>query len=370
MALVLSVVIFFSVILKAFTHLFTLGYLPSPVLINILPHEGVVPSMEDDFGVALLKLGTACLEATQFSGLRNELVGIQEKQGPWVEISASGSNLFSTPKSLGGFGAEITKVEISELEDPYMDSAYWKELRTFWRAFFVNLAVFSWSVLMAVPGGRKGAEVARAAYHHRWWYGPRRWDVWRREAWAEPAHLRQRATLRRLEEVARRRRLTIDRYSHQGGVGVSTAITLRESTPQPIQYAQFLRGEIEVEDDEEDWQEGTESSSGASSSASDEEEEENLYRDLMAPTEPVEDLQPVLLAHLTSQTTTPLTRRRYAAILGSSSQDLPSQGLHDVVQDRRVAVQGNERDAWDDDRRRSCVVCTIEPRDTILWPCR
>ena len=373
MALVLFVVILFSAIIKAFTHLFTIGYLPSPVLVNILPHEGVVPSLEDDFSVALLKLGTACIEATQYSGLRNELVAIQERNGPWVEISTSGSDVYHGSRSSGGFGTEINNIEVSGLPDPKTEKPYWKEFKAFWGACFGALAMAGWSLLMATPGGRKAWETSRSLYQSRWWYGPRQWRFWRREAWAEPALFRQRNLLRRLEELARRRRSAIERYSQHASVGTSTAVELRESTPGPVAYAQYLRGEAEIEDDDVDWQDEEDNGSSETSSASDSESEQDLYRDLMAPTEP-EDLQPVLLAHLTSRKSTPLTRRRYAAILaGPSRSSTPQElqeGLQNVVQDRRLAIQAKDRDEWDDDRRRSCVVCTIEPRDTILWPCR
>jgi len=370
MALVLFVIIVFSVIIKALTHLFTLGYFPSPVLINVLPHEGVVPSLEDDFGVALLKLGTACIEATQYSGLRNELVSVQQKSGPWVDISASGSEVkrVSTP---GGFGTEINNIEVSELSDPNTEQPYWKELKAFGRACIFSLAGFGWSMLMAIPGGLKAWEKAKAVYHGRWWYGPRSWRFWRRAAWAEPPVFQQRATLRRLEDVARRRNLEIEWHSQMASQGVSTTVQLRQPTPAPIQYSQILRGEVVVEDDEVDWQEDNDDSSSETTGASNTELEEESYRDLRESTAPLDDVQPVLLAHLASEASTPLTRRRYAAILADvDAVSKPQQELQGIVQARRSAVQVKDRDEWDDDRRRCCVVCTIEPRDTILWPCR
>jgi len=371
MALVLFTVIAFSILIKALTHLFTIGHLPSPILVNILPHEGVIPSIEDDFSVALLKLGTACIEATQYSGLRNELVGISAKQGPWVEISGSGSDVFRSSRTSGGFGVEITDIEVSELADPHMEKPYWKELKAFGRACRNTLAMYSWSLLMAVPGGLKLWNAAKFTYQNRWYWGPRQIRFWRREAWREPPHLRQRAVLRRLEDIARLRNMAIERYSQDASIGVSTAVQLRQTTPAPIEYAQILSGEIEIEDDEEDWQDEADDSSSASSSASDGEEGQALYRDLIAPTEPEDDLQPVLLAHLTSRSSTPLTRRQYATLLVGLSRSLtPQNGLQDVIQDRRVTIQGKNQDEWDEDRRRCCVVCTIEPRDTILWPCR
>ena len=369
MALVLSVVIVFSIIIKAFTHLFTIGYLPSPVLVNLLPHEGVIPSIEDDFGVALLKLGTACIEATQYSGLRNELVAVEQKKGPWVELSASSSDVYSWHPG-GGFHTEITNFDVSELK-ANEESIYWTEMGLFRRACFASLASLGWSLLLATPGGLKAWELTKAAYRTRWWYGPRRWWFWRRQVWAAPPQFQQQAAaIRRLEAVAQQHASA--RHAHDDSSATSTAVQLRQATPDPLDYGRFLRGEIDLEDDDEEWQDKEDGNSSNSTSESDGEEEQNLYQDMMAPTElpNSDDLQPVLLAHLTTHSVSPLTRRRYADIVHTPSHASSSEGLHDVVLDRRLAVQSSARDEWDDDRRRSCVVCTIEPRDTILWPCR
>ena len=138
-------------------------------------------------------------------------------------------------------------------------------------------------------------------------------------------------------------------------------------------YTNYLSGQGQIEDDEEEWEDETDGASSSSSGISDAEEERDLYRDLMVPDDQADgSLQPVLLAHLTSGSSGPLTRMRYNSIFAGQARGV---GMMDVINDRR-AISGNsggdsrERNDWDEDRRRCCVVCTVEARDTILWPCR
>jgi hypothetical protein len=86
---------------------------------------------------------------------------------------------------------------------------------------------------------------------------------------------------------------------------------------------------------------------------------------------------------MTSSSPGPLTRRSYSRLLAqASSPSPPSQEplltndaverYIDVLQRRRVeaSTRKAERDEDEEERKRMCVVCTVEPRDTILWPCR
>jgi hypothetical protein len=150
-------------------------------------------------------------------------------------------------------------------------------------------------------------------------------------------------------------------------------------TPSTSAYDDFLRGEIgsDDEDDQADWEDGASDSDGTVTVMADDEEvpehEPELYRDLMQDqAESSNALQPVLLAHLTSSSSSPLTRRQYASILSSasSSRSLTPSRLEEIVHDRRMAMADRRTDEWDDERRKSCIVCMTEPRDTILWPCR
>jgi len=364
MALFLSVIIVLSIALKAFTHLFTLGHLPSPVFVNLLPHEGVFPSVEDDFGVVLLKVGTACIESTQYSGLRNELISIEERPGPWVELTSGGSEVRKNRNyQAGGFGAEVTDFEISSIEEPQQHSAYWREWRTFWHAVGSTMTSFVWSVIMSTAFGRRCVRLVKEMWHSRWWYGPRQWRFWRRAAWVEPPERRQRIARQKYQEyLAKIQKKREERESR----AKSTALQLRDETPVP--WREVLRGEVDLEDDEEDWQDDSSSTSSGSGASDDEDDQREMYRQLVADhTE--EDLQPVLMAHFTNNST-PLTRRRYAAILSSPSRPTSSSALTHVIDDRRMATAGKERDDWDEERKRCCVICTIEERSVILWPCR
>ena len=136
---------------------------------------------------------------------------------------------------------------------------------------------------------------------------------------------------------------------------------------------------------------GSDSSDGSSSSSDEEEDSEveddfspsALYSDLSSPArrpasfptpstsnaltpyEPADSYGPVLLAHHFSSGS-PLTRRRYRALASPGSQAFSS-----AVMERREEVARKE---WggqkDEGRQRCCVVCQVEERSIICWPCR
>ncbi|GAA6022078.1 hypothetical protein JCM10207_001041 [Rhodosporidiobolus poonsookiae] len=106
------------------------------------------------------------------------------------------------------------------------------------------------------------------------------------------------------------------------------------------------------------------------------------------------DLTPYLLAHsVTPSRRGPLTRRRFKALL-PSSPPLSSAHAHDhyagaehalssAVAHRRHEVLARAGEAgdvrewmdrrraeWREGRSRFCVVCTVEEREVVLWPCR
>ncbi|BGP19332.1 hypothetical protein JCM10213v2_007421 [Rhodosporidiobolus nylandii] len=109
-----------------------------------------------------------------------------------------------------------------------------------------------------------------------------------------------------------------------------------------------------------------------------------------------EELAPYLLAHhLAPSSSAPLTRRRYQALLPSSQPSYPStphareEATSSAIAVRRDAllrraqreglenVEGGiegwmerKREEWRDGRSRFCVVCTVEERTVVLWPCR
>ncbi|GAA5989048.1 hypothetical protein JCM10908_006284 [Rhodotorula pacifica] len=133
-----------------------------------------------------------------------------------------------------------------------------------------------------------------------------------------------------------------------------------------------------------------------------------LYSDLSHPqqrnddTLSPEELAPYLLAHHLSSSSQsgPLTRRRYRALLpggvgvqqrnGDDHNDdggiaaLSSAIEHrraEVVRTARARTAGGgdsdvarwmeeEREKWREGKSRFCVVCTVEERTVVLWPCR
>jgi hypothetical protein len=361
--------------------LFTYGYIPSPVWSNLLPHEGVNPSIEDDFGVALLKLGTACMEATQYSGLRNELVGIEERSGPQLSLSAIGSEVIKPLANVGGFNAEITDIQVSQLELPNTRNAYYAGLNSFWKAFGKTLLGFGWMIVLSTPVGRKAVKICQSSWKRRWWYGPRQWTFWRRAAWAEPERYRRQViTARQIwESHVEAARARAEFPLTTGGLRRRRLTARARDEDNTRSYDDFLTGEVgsDDEDEQEDWDDEDADSDGTVTVMADDEDvpehEPELYRDLMQDSsEPSFALQPVLMAHLTSSSSSPLTRRQYASILSTatSSRSLTPSRMEEVVHERRVAMAGRTSDEWDEERRKSCIVCMTEPRDTILWPCR
>lgn len=362
--------------------------------------------MEDDFGVALLKLGTACMEATQYSGLRNELIGIEERVGPTLQLSATSGDVIKPHLArMGGFNAEITEIEVSRLEDPHSRHVYFAELASFWKSFGTALVNFGWTIILSTPVGRKIFQLVKASWTRRWWYGPRSWRFWTRRAWAEPARFRRHRQVRTARQIwedhvkATRARASAMADTVSNNPNMRRRITRQTGTedddetrgrlfsmsptptPATSVYDDFLRGEVmsDDEDAEEEWEDGMSDSDGTVTVMADDEEvlehdEPELYRDLMTHhTEPSTELQPVLLAHLTSSSSSPLTRRQYASIIStaSSSRTPTPSRMEEVIQDRRNLMASRERsDDWDEERRKACIVCMTEPRDTILWPCR
>lgn len=393
LALVLSVIIGCTMMIRAITLIFTHGYIPSPIWRSLLPHEGALPSVEDDIGVALLKLGVTCIETTQFSGLRNELAPIAEPQ-PQVRLTGDNSVMLGgATGASSGFGARIDKIEAVELRDPNAESPYLTQLARFWEACIQLVHNVFWTMLLSTWVGRDLYRLAWRMYQGRWWYGPREWQFWRAAAWDAPPRRRvpREPPLLIAWAIAKARRQTLARMSRQR---LPEPTIVPHDVAQAWAYDEVLRGEVEVEDDDgdaDDWRsEGT--SASAESFSEGEEDEALLYRDLVHSdynfAEGEEDeaassaIQPILLAHLTSTSSSPLTRRRYAQILSSGPGPTspspstvattadPLQAAITARQSETAAVPRNNADEWDEERRHSCVICMVQTRDVILWPCR
>ena len=166
-------------------------------------------------------------------------------------------------------------------------------------------------------------------------------------------------------------------------------------------YERFLRGE-EISDDEDDEEAMLSSGLGEDDESNGEEEEDDsgltdreaeavsLFKDFLRNTgsDRFNNTGEMVLAHLVhsaNQTegmegSSPLTRRRWNDMLNRKDSRRGSSGSwsdqgedvfwddggHDVALERRDREDGAE----EGHAQSTCVICTIEARDIICWPCR
>ncbi|CAE6392339.1 unnamed protein product [Rhizoctonia solani] len=244
-----------------------------------LAHQSLLPSRSDDYAVALLKLGSACIEVTAMAGFGNEVSPIHTPDT--IYISHSGPVIPKLSNAPSGLAREIKSVHAVEADNSsthtWLDVAWTKEV------------------------GRFGERVARVAR-----------GVW--------------GVVTRRERARAENERTV-RHKVEGEV-----YDIQEV------YARYLLGEEVMSDDEDDeFEPGADAEDSESDfdACSEEEEEQKeqeedvsaptLYADLARRSLPpqsrsresspsVPALTPMLIAHLTSPSKTPLTRNKYTAL--------------------------------------------------------
>lgn len=319
-----------------------------------------MPKWEEDFSVVLFRLGTASLEATSVAGLSNEVGSIAVAHRPQVAETPSGiveidragyvsvSPAFEghgkskVPKR--GFANEINTVKAKVKGAPGellgMDSV----LDVRWQQ---ELGKFVGAVIKVLRG-----------------------------VWRAVLALIRRQPLPSPVAPTQERELVEDNPGTEGDEEGDFDV-----------YERFLRGESlsDVDDDDFDPQRDpsqTVVSQGTPTSLSDDEEDSEedpsepvqLFSDLSNDTS-ASNSTSVLLAHMTSTSSSPLTRRRYTSLLSGTDriarEDVADDWDSLGAQQREVKLAA--RDFGDDglsESRRNCVICTVEPRDIICWPCR
>lgn len=79
----------------------------------------------------------------------------------------------------------------------------------------------------------------------------------------------------------------------------------------------------------------------------------------------------VLMAHLSRRQDGPLTRRGYRHLIGGQSHaEQEAQHLIDVIGQRRANPTPSVAEPSERERMRLCVICYIEDRTIICWPCK
>ncbi|KAI0076423.1 hypothetical protein K474DRAFT_1597913 [Panus rudis PR-1116 ss-1] len=323
--------------LNALTQLFLTGSISKPLIGHT---ASLMPKWDEDFNIVLLRLGTASLEATSVAGWGNEVGGVgaasvlsalartRPEDGGVVELGRAGV-ISLKPSVTGeqvkrGFANEITRVKAGSTNSDYwLDSV----VNATWRREALRFGKAVWSVL-------KG--------------------LWRL------------VTFRRSPALP-----------ESTDVQPGTPEEDVDDSEQDV-YERFLRGDM-VSDDEDDAFEPPSRQDSVPQTPLDLSDTEdtgedtaNLYADLST-TSSASAPAPLLLAHMVDTSSSPLTRRRYSSLV-SQSQSRPSAVTTDdwdaFLLQRRVQKLSRGSSEAEDDSRRNCVVCTVEPRDIICWPCR
>ncbi|KAH9059981.1 hypothetical protein EDB87DRAFT_648340 [Lactarius vividus] len=306
----------------------------------------LMPKWDEDFSSALLRLGIASLEATSVVGLGNEVSGISLTENPEtvkyqvqygeVEMNRAGvsSITHATEDHEGhhtrkeGFSNEIRRVRVgpSSQNDPLVDTTWFMECRRF------------------------GYAVARFGLG----YGQMMGRILR----GQPVFLRPQPGQNQ----------PLDVWS-------ATASQEDETTTSAQQdlYERFLSGEALSDDDEEFSPSSNLVPQHDDDNDSDTPDEEvdtlALYNDLSATTSSSATAS-LLLAHMANTSPSPLTRRRYRNLVSGQLDlaDHEESAWDAFVDDKRG--KASQQNTTNNESPRNCVICTVEERQIICWPCR
>ncbi|KAJ7164656.1 hypothetical protein C8R43DRAFT_1232787 [Mycena crocata] len=340
-----------TVVLNALTQLILTGSIARPLLglgLSGSTTDGAwvwAPPYDEDWGVVLLRVGTASLEATGLRGWGNEMPAVSAAlPSRYPEYGAARLAISGAVQVSSGYGTvgaarryrrrglanEVREVDVgagagSRAFGADLINLQW--IKEVWRFLAV-----AWVVGRSLVGGLWGYIMS----------GGKTWGGRERATPAEHVN-------------------AVPVPEQMGGLAEEED---DDDDQEDVMYGRFLRQE-EISDDEDDPAQDWDL--GDSSESEDEQEQERelggaetveLYTDLGPTTS-----APVLLAHMTHDGESPLTRRRYGSLVDSGPQ-LPALPVIPPPVSRAAPVQPL------DETRRNCVICTCDPREIICWPCR
>ncbi|KAJ7264011.1 hypothetical protein B0H12DRAFT_1180471 [Mycena haematopus] len=356
--LLLTIVL--TVFLNALTQLILTGRIARPLL-GLGLSGGTSPSgawvwappYDEEWGVVLLRVGTASLEATGLRGWGNEMPAVNATpmaarypEYGTARLGPSGvvhlSNGFGPPGAVRrkrrGLSNEVRAVDVGA--------------GTGSRAFgtdLINLRWMkeTWRFLCTAWG------IGNALFSRMWVFI----TAWSRVG---SGHQHQRNGYVSGDEVAPAF-LEVEVIEDEEEAQ-------EDEDHDDVVYGRFLRQE-EITDDEADpaqgWDLGDSSPESETENEQDEEEPElgddetvGLYTDLGGTTP-----APVLLAHMTRDDDLPLTRRRYGSFVAARRAPQATEVVIPPLAPRPPAQPIDEL-------RRNCVICTCDAREIICWPCR
>lgn len=337
--LILVLMIAFTMGLNIVSQLLTTGRVARPLF---GPGANALPSRDEEYALALVRLGTSCVDATSVAGLGNEVATVNSaktKEGT-LRLGQSEVEAIELPeyarKSTRGrrkvnpFTVEIKTIRAASNEGEMWINVIWiKELGKFGLALWK----FARGVWMMVRGRRPSP--------------PSNVDV-----------------LELIREETPPRRLSEDR--------------------QPDVYRQFLSGEaiadgdseFEPDDDDDDHtldsdSDGSlESRSTRSPSVEREHAEESGGLFIEHSERASTPIAPVLLAHLTTSSSSPLTRRRYSSLLNKNDQTEDGVSSAHAISRTEYSHSSPARPIDLEINHKLCVICMTSDRAIICWPCR
>ncbi|KAI1791748.1 hypothetical protein LXA43DRAFT_888675 [Ganoderma leucocontextum] len=352
-------IIALTVALNALTQLLSEGSISRP----LFGHSALMPKWDEDFNVALFRLGTASMEATAVAGLGNEVGGVTSAR-PADVARARQDELLLVRGEL-----EIDRAGVASLSAAYEQRGTRRVSRKGFANEIIDVKVraastdFWVNTVLNVAWHRDFVAFLASAWRAVW----RVWAAAVEKARGSPGSSRERSPSVQIVE----------------GPGQ------RASDAAEDPYERFIRGEPVSDDEDDDFrpdEEGTPQPETDSGGSNDEDEEEGanddeeeageqarLYADLSR-----SDVgsAPLLLAHMTDKSASPLTRRGYRKLVnrptGTRSGDEVDDWDEFVSARRtakRVALPAPDEDPASQNAH-VCVICTVEPRDIICWPCR
>ncbi|KAF8479306.1 hypothetical protein DFH94DRAFT_632238 [Russula ochroleuca] len=308
----------------------------------------LMPKWDEDFSIVLFRLGIASLDATSVAGLGNEVSCIAltdhaETPKHQVQYGEAEMNRFGVSSithateyhggrhtRMDGFSNEIRRVRVSSPShgDSMVDATWFNEFRRFGFAS-VRFGIGVWRM------------VGRLLRGH---------PVFSRPPVASSGQT---------QDLGAQSLVVY----HQGET--------KPSTPDRDIYERFLSGEALSDDDDDDFsppkspitQHDDDDDDDVGDTSDEEVDTLVLFRDLSAASTSSTSA-PVLLAHMTDTSSSPLTRRRYRSLV-SGQEDPERSAWETFVNSRRAANRPGPAV-----NERNCVICITEERQIICWPCR
>ncbi|KAK4046608.1 hypothetical protein OIV83_005978 [Microbotryomycetes sp. JL201] len=321
---------------------------------SVFGHEAHFPRASDDFAIAVVRYGGACLAQTRLAGLANEVSPLR----------------ILAPAPLALVGLQLPPVSDSDRNvGPYVQLGRGSDLHIKWTE--------SPDGRVPLCGGLE-TEIKRVETVERSGGGPSNTRERRqgREVWNVVRLVLKMAfyIVYRSHQLVRQRYRLLKR-----AVGLSS--------DEQVLNDDWRTNEDAEEDDDKDWEPLRQDYSDNESDVGSDDESEaetDSYDD--HPTLLLRDLRdgdsdaltPVLVAHHLSGSA--MTRRQYRMLATAPGS---SVALSSAVEERQIELRNRARErglqegweqeqrrAIDESRQRFCVVCAVEERTIVLWPCR